>query len=192
MNCSFRICFLIAVSGWISWNLLYLYIFSFISSFSEACNNFLIRITLLISASSVSVKHRVVYRTLQLAVSPRSAHSSNLWRKRVRQERALLSALLLGKELSGEQLLLGIYYPSLHIAGIPFSNAKRNCEKVIMQKTHWQERWKIFFGKVYFDFLFVKLKSDIKKLKITENEVNNRKSGYNYIITRNQLVRSSN
>ena len=111
MNCSFRICFLIAVSGWISWNLLYLYIFSFISSFFEACNNFLIRTTLLISASSVSVKHHVVYRTLQLAVSPRSAHSSNLCRKRVRQEWALLSsallpALLLGKELSERRTVI--------------------------------------------------------------------------------------
>lgn len=88
---------------------LYLYIFSFISSFSKACNNFLILTTLLTSVSSVSVKYRAVYRTLQLAVSLRS-HSSNLWHKRlkgcVKGESALLLALLLGKELSEQRTVI--------------------------------------------------------------------------------------
>lgn len=158
MDCSFKICFLATVSGWISW-VSYIYIFSFIFSFFKTCN-FLILTTLLTSASSVSVKQHAVYRTLQL-VSPRSAHSSNLWRKHlkgcVKGERYFRRYFWAKSWASEEQLLLGIYYPSLHIAGIPFLNAKRNCERVIMRKRRQQKGSKVFSTEFSLILLFKKI-----------------------------------
>jgi hypothetical protein len=121
----------------------------------KACNNFLILTTLLTSVSSVSVKHRAVYRTLQLAVSPRSAHSSNLWHKRlkgcVKGESALLLALLLGKELSEQTAVIARNLPILTHSWNSFFVHEKELQKSNAKNTPAKNLR--FFGEVLPDFI---------------------------------------
>lgn len=139
------------ISGWFFFfEIRFIHLFFHFLFPYEACNNFLILTTPLISGGSVSVEqHRAVYRTPASHIATFHLFSKVMDGERLKcvQGECALPALLLGKGLSerGTVIARNLLSTLTHSARFPFSDTKRNCKRIVTWKIRFRNDQKFFY-----------------------------------------------